>query len=101
MQLKLFTSLLFAVFALQAASAQEPADGARLADGCSGCHGLGGTGGGAIPPITGLAPDDFIAQMLAFREQTAPATIMNRLARGYTDDEIAALAKFFSTVEAK
>lgn len=80
--------------------AQE-ADVARLADGCTSCHGLAGEGGSAIPAIAGKAREDFIAQMMGFRDQSAPATIMNRLARGYSDAEIAALADYFSTLEAK
>jgi sulfide dehydrogenase cytochrome subunit len=97
---KLIVFAAISIGSLSTASAQE-ADVARLADGCTSCHGLVGEGGSAIPPIAGKAREDFIAQMTAFRDQSAPATIMNRLARGYSDAEIAALADYFSALEAK
>lgn len=97
---KLVVFIAISICGLAPASAQD-ADAARLADGCTSCHGLAGEGGSAIPPIAGKAREDFIAQMTAFRDQSAPTTIMNRLARGYGDAEIAALADYFSALEAK
>lgn len=97
---KLIVFIAISICSLSTAVAQE-ADGARLADGCTSCHGLAGEGGSAIPAIAGKERADFIAQMTAFRDQSAPATIMNRLARGYSDAEIAALADYFNTLEAK
>ena len=98
-RLVLWIVLAMALASPSLAIADEAVNGERLADACSSCHGLGGHGGGAIPAIAGRDPEDFVAQMLAFREQKAPATIMNRLARGYTDEEIAALADYFSGLE--
>lgn len=99
MLLKHVLALGLAFTLAQPSLGQDAPDGERLADACSSCHGIGGRGGGAIPPIASRDPEDFVAQMLAFRDQTAPATIMNRLARGYSDDEIAALADYFSGLE--
>ena len=39
-----------------------------------------------------------LRELLAFRAQTAPATIMNRIARVYTDPELEALANYFSAL---
>jgi cytochrome subunit of sulfide dehydrogenase len=43
------------------------------------------------------------AQLQAFKAETPPpgTTIMNRLAKGYTDEQIAALAKHFSQIKAQ
>ena len=68
------------------------------AEGCYGCHGPGGTGAGGIPAIAGRDAAELRAQMLAFRANERPGTIMGRIARGYTDAEIAALAEHFAQI---
>ncbi|MCW5718924.1 MAG: hypothetical protein KIS68_13935 [Bauldia sp.] len=68
-----------------------------LADGCVNCHGPGGTGMPPIPGIAGLAPETFIMLMQDFRADLVPgATIMQRIALGYDDSEIAALARYYA-----
>jgi sulfide dehydrogenase cytochrome subunit len=69
---------------------------ALLAQGCLGCHGPGGSGSGGIPAIAGRPAAEVRDLMRAFREDERPATIMNRIARGYTDPEIAAIARHFA-----
>jgi cytochrome c553 len=70
-----------------------------IAQGCVGCHGQAGAGRGIIPKIAGYNRDLFIAQWAAFRANQRPATIMNRVAPGYTDAEVAALADYFSKLK--
>lgn len=73
--------------------------GPRLADSCTSCHGLEGRGTGEIPALAGQSADDLASKLIAYR--TAPAwDIMHRIARAYSDEEIAALAAYFSSVEA-
>lgn len=81
----------------QAVTADEA--GHLLAQSCAGCHGQEGAGVGAAPAIAGIPPEDFIAMWSEFRADERPATIMNRIARGYTDDEIAALAAYFAALD--
>jgi cytochrome c553 len=59
---------------------------------CSGCHGLAGS----IPPIAGRPEPDLAAAMLAFRDGSRPATIMDRLMKGFSPDEIRALAAWLA-----
>lgn len=80
-----------------AASAQTPAPGAVLAAPCAACHGTGGASPGAIPSIIGLDAAAMAQRMRDLRLAGNEATVMNRIARGYTDAEIAALAQYFST----
>ena len=68
------------------------------AEGCYGCHGPSGTGAGGIPAIAGRDAAELRAQMLAFRANERPGTIMGRIARGYTDAEIAAIAEHFAQI---
>ncbi len=70
------------------------------AQGCLGCHGLGGTGSAPVPGIAGRPAADLSAAMVAFRANERPGTIMGRIARGYTDAEIAALAAHFASLPA-
>jgi cytochrome subunit of sulfide dehydrogenase len=67
-----------------------------LADGCTSCHGVGGRSQGYIPSIAGVSKATLLQELKAFRAQTAQATIMNRIARAYTDSELEALADYFS-----
>lgn len=60
-----------------------------LASQCVACHNP--VAGNAIPALTGNA-ERIKSLMLAFRAGTLPSTMMGRLAKGYTDAEIEALA---------
>jgi len=63
---------------------------------CAGCHGSEGQGFGTIPPIRGLEKHRFIEAMQCFRNGTRTATVMNRIARGFSDAELVQMADFFS-----
>jgi sulfide dehydrogenase cytochrome subunit len=64
---------------------------------CAGCHGtLGASAGRAMPVIGGLDKRYLAKTMTDFREGTRPGTIMNRIARGYTDLEIQTMAAFLA-----
>ncbi|MFC7554658.1 c-type cytochrome [Pseudoroseomonas wenyumeiae] len=67
-----------------------------VAEGCVACHGPGGRGSGTVPPLAGRDAAELSAAMTAFRANERPATIMNRIARGYTEAESAAAAAYFS-----
>ena len=67
-----------------------------IAQGCAGCHGQSGAGMGSVPRIAGYSREAFIAVWESFRNDERPAAIMNRIARGYTDEEVAALADYFA-----
>lgn len=63
---------------------------------CFNCHGTEGRISSAIPAIAGR-DRDFLEQALkAYKAGTKQATIMHQLAKGYTDEEIAILADYFS-----
>ena len=56
-------------------------------------------GSGSVPKIAGFSRDLFIAQWAAFRNKERPATMMDRIAKGYTDAEVAQLADYFSKLK--
>ena len=89
--------LLFFGFGLCAlgvgANAQAPSTTAViLAEACFGCHGPGGQGATGGAAIAGRDKAELAAALLAFRSNERPGTIMGRIARGYSDPEIAAIA---------
>lgn len=55
-----------------------------------------GQGHGAIPAIAGNPTDDFLRIMRGFKSGERPATVMNRIAAGFSDEELGILADFFA-----
>ncbi len=85
-------SVSVSVSASVAASAPPPG-----AASCSGCHGLRDNASSALPGIYGRDPQDIVTAMAAFRDSTRPATVMNRIAKGFSEDEIRAIAAWLAT----
>jgi cytochrome subunit of sulfide dehydrogenase len=81
--------------AAHGAAAQE---GRKLAAACAICHGTQGKPAAAAPliPLAGLPRDHIATQMRAFRDGKRPATVMHQVAKGYTDNEIDALATWYA-----
>lgn len=79
--------------------AQPAGAGAQLAGNCAACHGPDGHSPGAIPSIAATPAAEMVAAMQAFAAGSRPSTVMGRIARAFTDDEIAALAAYFATVK--
>ena len=68
-----------------------------LANTCVGCHGVAGVSNGpAIPSIAGISAVYFEESMIAYRDGSRPSTIMTRIAKGYTDQDIKDMAAYFS-----
>ena len=88
---------------VSSALAQSTFDVSVLAGTCANCHGTDGRSPGVIPSLAGRPEAALKAQLLAFKSDTPPAgtTVMNRLAKGYTDEELGALAKHFSQINAQ
>ncbi len=80
-----------------AGGARAAEAGAGLAGACQGCHGAAGAGGQGMPALAGRhGAAELVALLQGFRGNTLPATVMGRIARGYTEAEIAALAAFYA-----
>jgi cytochrome subunit of sulfide dehydrogenase len=82
---------LFAYVLAAAAAASVPPPGAAS---CSGCHASDAKVQTSVPRIAGRKPADIVAAMAAFRTGQKPATVMDRIARGFTDDEVRAIAEW-------
>ncbi len=66
--------------------------GMVLALSCASCHGTNGNSPGSIPAIAGKSASYIESAMKQFRSEERYATVMNRIAKGYTDEEIKLLA---------
>jgi cytochrome c553 len=65
------------------------------ASACSGCHAPPGSTG-AIPALRGRPAEEIAARMRSYRDGERAATVMGRIARGFTDDEIQAIAAWLA-----
>ena len=84
-------------FAASGGATAAGASASMLSDTCSGCHGTDGASvGPASPTIAGISNDYFVEIMQGFASGDIPSTIMGRIAKGYTEDEIKAMAKHYS-----
>ena len=85
---------------LLAASATEAADAspAMLGDACAPCHGTDGLSPGPIPALAGKSSSYIVQRMLEFKAGARESTVMKRIAKGYTDIEIVALAQHFASL---
>jgi cytochrome c553 len=85
--------MLAAAVALQASSAwAQRADPRLLALSCAGCHGPAGRSPGTIPPLSGKSETAIAEALRGFRADQRPSTVMGRIAKGYSDQEIDAVA---------
>src|SRR5215470_2709959 len=62
---------------------------------CSGCHPAARTAQTTVPRLVGRNPADIVAAMQAFKSGQTPATVMDRIAKGFSDDEVKAIAAWY------
>lgn len=79
-----------------AAPALAGPSGEAMAATCAGCHGPNGSSFGPVTPtIASLSIDYFVMSMKDYRDGKRPATVMDRIAKAYTDADINEMAKVF------
>lgn len=89
-------TLLFMASFNTSASA-EMASAEMLAAPCAACHGPKGSSVGvATPTIAGVTQDYFITSMQDYVSGKRKSTVMGRIAKGYSAEEVKALAGYFS-----
>lgn len=72
--------------------------GEYLAGDCTTCHQVSG-GDDGIPSITAWPAEDFVIAMHAYKEKIRPHPVMQMMAGRLSNEEIAALAAYFETLE--
>ena len=48
-----------------------------------------------MPRLIGRNPADIVAAMQAFKSGQVPSTVMERIAKGFSDDEVKAIAAWY------
>jgi cytochrome c553 len=63
---------------------------------CSGCHPAGRNVDTTITRLIGRNPAEIVIAMQEFRSGQRPGTVMDRIAKGFTDDEVKAIATWYA-----
>ena len=82
-----------AASSLPVLAASEPPPGAAS---CSGCHTSGAAAASSVSRLYGRDAGDIMTAMTGFRDGSLPATVMTRIAKGFTDDELRAIAAWLA-----
>ena len=88
--------LLLGALVLIAADAGVSAAPPPGASSCSGCHAKNTAESTSVPRILGRQPAEIVAAMQAFRSGERVSTVMGRIAKGFSDEEIQAIAVWLS-----
>jgi cytochrome subunit of sulfide dehydrogenase len=75
------------------ASAEPPAGAAA----CSGCHPASTRVTSPVPRLAGRDSAAIVKAMQEFRSGARAGTVMDRIAKGFTDEEIQAIAAWYAT----
>ncbi len=95
----------FATFLLSSLAAAPPSSchaddmmeyGAYLSGECSTCHRSTNVGNGP-PPLAGRSRDDILEALRAFKSGERASSVMQKIAVRLAEDEMLALASYFST----
>ena len=93
----IIAALLFAAACLGAEAAPPtPPPGVSS---CSGCHATSKSVDTPVPRLVGRSPAEIEAAMQEFRTGQKSASVMDRIAKGFSADEIAAIATWYATYE--
>ena len=76
--------------------AQDATQVRSWAAACANCHGTDGRAQPGMEALAGANKDDIVKKMLDFKAGRKPATIMHQLAKGYSDEQITAIAGYFA-----
>jgi len=92
--MRMFIALI-GLLTLSTSAAAQVAAAPPGASSCSGCHDAK-IASPSIPPLKGRPAAELTTAMEAFRTGGREATVMGRIAKGYTEDETRAIAAWLS-----
>jgi cytochrome subunit of sulfide dehydrogenase len=82
--------------AAQAQAATDPLQVRSWAAGCSNCHGTNGMAKPGNEALAGMNREEMEKKLLDFRAGRKPATIMHQLTKGYTEEQLQAIAAYYA-----
>ena len=95
-------ALVAAASALLAGSAAAQQRSAAISDtelaaqACNVCHGNASYVSPTMPRIRGVDAGALYTSLIELKTDRRPATIMNRIAKGYSDEQLKAIAEYLS-----
>lgn len=81
--------LVLAALLIPAAAPAAPPPGASS---CSGCHAVPARVDATVPSLAGQSEAAIAAALLGFRRGEGSPTVMDRIARGFSEEELRAIA---------
>jgi sulfide dehydrogenase cytochrome subunit len=96
---KALAALIGSIFMVGTAQVLAGPSASAMANTCAGCHGTDGKSAGpASPNLAGMSAAYFTESMEGFKDGSRPATIMDRIAKGYSEEQIEAMAEHFAAL---
>ena len=92
----LIACLLF-VLPVTVSAAGDAAAGKDKSSSCAGCHGANGEGMGENPKLSGMPTDKFSKAMQDYKTGAKKHMMMEMIAKGLSDQDIANLAAFYAS----
>ena len=89
---------LLALLATTAAQAADPNLGRNLAATCANCHGTNGkaVAGSGMGSLAGENKANMLQKLNDFRNGDRPSTIMQQIAKGYSEAQLTLIADYFA-----
>ena len=78
------------------AQAPDPLQVRSWAAACANCHGTNGQALQGMEPLAGVSQEDIVRKMQDFKTGRKLATLMHQLSKGYSDEQIQAIAGYFA-----
>jgi cytochrome c553 len=85
--------IIIAMAGMTSARAEPPVGAAA----CTGCHPASARGISPVVRLAGLDQNGIVKAMQDFRAGRRVATVMDRIAKGFTDEEIQAIAAWYAS----
>jgi cytochrome c553 len=89
------TAILICGVLIAESYAAQCAEAPPAALSCSGCHPAKRWVDTTVARLVGRNPADIISAMQGFKSGKLPATVMDRIAKGFSDEEIKAIAAWY------
>ena len=89
-------AMVFAASFSAQAQAPDPLQVRSWAAGCANCHGTNGQAQPGMESLAGVSQEDIVRKMQDYKTGRRPATLMHQLSKGYSDEQIQAIAAYFA-----
>lgn len=96
---KIAMAILCAASLTYAADSYDPIKGEMLSLSCASCHGTNGKSVGITPVIAGMEKITLYNKLLDYKYGRTEGTIMQKHAKGFSDEELKEVATYFSKVK--